>query len=143
MDEKKDSFWKKFIKFFFTSGIGFIMDFVTYTILTQLMNFEVLYANCISSIIGAVFVFFVSTHKIFEKGKGILPMPAKYAVYIVYQLLLIFLVSKLGEFINELIITYINVDLILQYSKLVCKVLITPVIMVCNFLVVRFIAEKI
>ena len=55
----------KIIKFVLTSGIGFVLDFISYFMMTQLINISVVYANFTSSIIGATFVFIVSTRKIF------------------------------------------------------------------------------
>ena len=55
----------KIIKFVLTSGIGFLLDFISYFMMTQLINISVVYANFTSSIIGATFVFIVSTRKIF------------------------------------------------------------------------------
>ena len=143
MDSKAASLLKKAVKFFFTSGIGFIMDFTAYTIMTQVFEFSVMRANFLSSLIGATFVFIVSTHKIFEKSRSALPLPVKYGAYIIYQLVLIFLVSELGDFLNGLIHTHFEFELLLRYSKLVCKVLITPLTMTCNFFVMRFISERI
>ncbi len=143
MEEKTVSLLKKAIKFFFTSGIGFIMDLTAYTIMTQVFDLSVMRANFFSSMIGSTFVFIVSTHKIFENGRSALPLPAKYGAYVIYQLLLIFLASELGDFINGLIHTHFEFELLLRYSKLVCKVLITPLTMTCNFFVMRFISERI
>lgn len=143
MNTNAENLLKKAVKFFFTSGIGFVLDFCSYTYMTQKMDLGVLHANFISSLIGATFVFFVSTHKIFNSQKSRLPLPMKYFAYIVYQLLLISLVSLLGEQINLLIHAHFQCDLLLRYSKLMCKVVITPVTMTCNFLVMRFLSERI
>ena len=137
-----DGIIKKAIKFFLTSGLGFIFDFCAYTVMTQVLGFGVLQANFISSIIGASFVFVVSTHKIFDKGKSSLPIWAKYLIYVIYQLILIYLISKLGEWVNDIIYTNIPFDLVRSYSKLLSKILITPITMTCNFFVMRYLSER-
>ena len=143
MSESLKELIKKAVRFFFTSGLGFLMDFSVYTLLTVKAGFGVMPANCISSLVGASFVFIVSTSRIFEKKEGGLPLPVKYALYIIYQLVLIFCVSWLGARINEGINDIFTAALILRYSKLLSKVVITPFTMVCNFIVTRTITEKI
>lgn len=143
MKESTENLLRKAVRFLFTSGIGFILDFIAYTLLTQLLDFSVLKANFLSSLIGATFVFIVSTHKIFESSNSQVSIYLKYVAYILYQLLLIYLVSLLGEAINTFIIGHISFRLIVRFSKLICKVLITPITMTCNFFVMRYVSEKI
>lgn len=143
MSESLKELIKKAIKFFFTSGLGFIIDFIVYTFLTLKSGFGVLPANCISSLLGASFVFIVSTSRIFKKKEDGIPLSAKYAVYIIYQLMLIFFVSWLGSHINNGICSIFKEELILHYSKLLSKVIITPFTMICNFIVTKTITEKI
>ncbi len=134
---------KKALQFFLTSGLGFLMDFAVYIILTQCLDRNVMTANCFSSLVGASFVFAVSTHRIFVKKENGLPLYIKYILYIIYQLVLIFLVSAAGEWLDSVIHYLFAAELILTYSKLICKIIITPVTMTCNFFVTRFITEKI
>lgn len=79
----------KIIKFVLTSGIGFVLDFISYFMMTQLINISVVYANFTSSIIGATFVFIVSTRKIFIHDNSKIPLMCKYILYIMYLLLTI------------------------------------------------------
>ena len=143
MSESLKDLIRKAVKFFFTSGLGFLMDFSVYTLLTVKFGLGVMPANCMSSLVGASFVFIVSTSRIFEKKEGGLPLYAKYIVYILYQLTLIFFVSWLGSRINSGIHSIFTAELILKYSKLLSKVVITPFTMICNFLVTKTITEKI
>ncbi len=140
MKESMKDIIKKGVHFFFTSGLGFIIDFCIYTLLIRCLGFGVMGANFISSVAGSAFVFFVSTHRIFSKGTGKLPYAAKYAVYILYQLCLITIASRTGALINEVI--YNNIAFMASYSKFMAKVFITPFTMVCNFVVCRYLAEK-
>ena len=68
----------KIIKFVLTSGIGFVLDFISYFMMTQLINISVVYANFTSSIIGATFVFIVSTRKIFIHDNSKIPLMCNY-----------------------------------------------------------------
>ena len=143
MGDPKKSLWTKIWQFLITSGIGFILDFITYTILTQKFGFRVATANILSSIVGATFAFIVSTHKIFDTNKTRIPLYLKYVMYILYQMVLILAVSFLGEYLNTLLTQNVDIAFINQNRKLICKVLITPITMTCNFLVMKAISEKV
>ena len=47
------------------SGVGWVIDFGIYTLLTGPMSFPVALSNYISSVPAITFVFFVSTRKMF------------------------------------------------------------------------------
>lgn len=143
MKDSTRSLLNKIWKFLITSGIGFILDFITFTILSQVLGMRVLYANYLSSLVGATFAFIVSTHKIFDTNRTRIPLWAKYLMYIIYQLVLIFLVSYLGDMLDSFIVLHPDWGLIYNYHKLACKVIITPITMTCNFLVMRSLSEKI
>lgn len=91
----------KIIKFVLTSGIGFLLDFISYFMMTQLINISVVYANFTSSIIGATFVFIVSTRKIFIHDNSKIPLMCKYILYIMYQLIMITVASLLISYVNK------------------------------------------
>ena len=57
---------KQAFKFFGISGIGWLIDFLIYTILTSVLKINVDVSNMISSLVGVSFVFLVSTRKIFQ-----------------------------------------------------------------------------
>ncbi len=132
---------RKFFRFVLTSGIGWVIDFGIFIVLTQLVGLNVLPANYLSSLPAVTFVFLVSTRKTFVCRKDGLRLRTKYIVYVVYQLILISLVSLLGEWLSHAL-TGCSVALIAEHAKLAAKILITPVTMVCNFFVLRQLAEK-
>ena len=70
---------KKMLKFVFISGLGFIIDFIIYTILVHLFNLNVDISNMISSLVGVTFVFFTSTKKVFENNTTNIPLKYKFA----------------------------------------------------------------
>lgn len=63
-------------------------------------------------------------------------------VYITYQIVLIILISLLLAKINALITTYISAALIVRYSAILSKIIVTPITMTLNFFVMRFAIEK-
>lgn len=133
---------KKFLQFVLVSGVGWLIDFGIYTVLTRLCAFPVAGANYLSSMVSVTFVFFVSTKKILETRGG--SWWRKYLLYVLYQLLLITAVSFLAQWIDRLLHGWTllcSVPLLRRNTALLSKILITPITMVCNFFVLRRIAE--
>ncbi len=131
---------KKLGAFLLFSGVGWIIDFGIYSILTGPMGLPVAGANYLSSVPAITFVFFASTRKTFRCRTEGLSKGTKYLIYVVYQLLLVTAVSFLAQALDPLLAKVIPVAA--AYSKLLAKVCITPVTMLCNFFVLRRIAEK-
>ena len=131
---------KKLGAFLLFSGVGWIIDFGIYSILTGPLGFPVAGANYLSSIPAITFVFFTSTRKTFQCRPEGLPKGMKYLIYVVYQLLLVTAVSFLAQSLDPLLAKAI--PMAADYSKLLAKICITPVTMLCNFFVLRLIAEK-
>ena len=128
------------LRFVGLSGIGWLLDFTVYTLLsTRVSNLAAV--NMISSLVGASFVFAFSTRFVFRDNHRI-PLFWKYCVYITYQIVLIILISLLLAKINALINTYISAVLIVRYSAILSKIIVTPITMTLNFFVMRFAIEK-
>ena len=137
---KKMKLLNQAVRFIGISGIGWIIDFCTYTILGAISNNLVL-NNTISSWFGVTFVFIFSSRKVFKSNSHI-SIKWKYIIYILYQCILIFFMSKLLKEINLGIIQNIHIDFILRFSSLIAKILVTPITMVLNFLVMKSVIEK-
>lgn len=123
------------------SGIGWILDLCTYTVL-GLVSDHLFVNNMISSWVGVTFVFAFATWKVFRNNSRI-PLPCKYLIYLVYQFILILLVSKILTVVDAFIVSHITVALIVSFSSIIAKIFITPITMVLNFLVMKGIMEKI
>ena len=133
-----------FLKFALTSGIGWIIDFTIYSILVYLFDVNVSTANFISALPAITFVFIVSTRKTFEKNNSRIPLKFKYLIYVVYQFVLVSLVSIFAGFLNSLPVEdYISISLILDFKELIIKCIITCITLVCNFFTMRILTEKI
>lgn len=129
----------QFLKFLFVSGTGWIIDFGLYLMLTGIFGLQILYSNILSSIPAITFVFIISTKKIFVENKDGFSIKKKYLIYFVYQMILILLVSLLGQFLYTIAIKNgINFSLL----KIIIKIMITPVTMVLNFFVIKYLAER-
>lgn len=131
---------KQAIKFFGISGIGWLLDFLTYLALNHFINNPTI-NNIISSWVGVTFVFVFGTRKVFKNNSKI-SLKWKYIIYLAYQFILIFLISKLLGYINSLIVTNVTVEIIRHYSAVISKILITPITMVLNFVVMKNLIEK-
>lgn len=131
----------QFFKFVGISGIGWLIDFTIYTLLTTVFNVPVFYANCISAVPAVTLVFLVSTKKIFQKSHK-LPLIVKYIVYLLYQFVLLVFVSSVCSWLADWIIASFNG----QYdsvAKIAAKILITPITMIMNFFVMKIMVEKV
>ena len=134
--------FKQILKFVGVSGIGWILDFFTYTIL-GLFSPHLFLNNFISCLVGATFVFVVSPRLVFI-NKGRLSKLVKYVIYIAYQFLLICFLSYALVEINSVLIELLKsfISWSVPYSYLLSKILITPLAMTCNFIVLKIIFEK-
>ena len=147
------SIWQKAVRFIGFSGLGWILDFIVYTILGIWFS-NLVVNNFISSWVGVTFVFIFATRKVFENSSKVplwakyliysskVPLWAKYLIYIVYQFVLILCVSKLLGVIDVFIQDHFTWELLLKTSKFIAKILITPITMTLNFFVMRGVVEK-
>lgn len=132
--------FKQAIHFVGLSGIGWILDFCTYTAL-GFVSTNLALNNVISSWGGVTFVFLFATRKVFKNTSKI-SLKWKYIIYIGYQVVLIFFISKVLAGINCWIISRVTIEFILRFSSIISKILVTPITMVLNFFVMKGIIEK-
>ena len=128
-------------KFIGISGIGWILDFSAYTIL-GFVSKNLFLNNTISSWIGVTFAFVFSTRAVFING-GKIPLKIKYLIYVLYQIVLIFAVSRLVNVIDTQILNHFDLNLIIKFSFIIAKIFVTPITMILNFFVMKFLVEKI
>lgn len=128
------------LEFVGLSGIGWFLDFGTYMLL-GFASSNVVLNNIISSWVGVTFVFIFATRRVFKNNSRI-SLKWKYLIYLLYQLVLIFLISKLLGVINTGIINHIDITLVVRISATISKILVTPITMVSNFLVLKGVIEK-
>lgn len=129
----------QFVKFLFVSGTGWMIDFSLYFIFTSILKYEVFYSNILSSIPAITFVFIVSIKKIFRENRNGISTGKKYLIYFLYQMLLVILISLLGQF---LYLSVLNHNFKYKAIKIIIKLIITPITMTINFFVMKFLSEK-
>ena len=128
------------IKFTGISGIGWGLDFCSYVAL-GLVSDNLAANNILSSWIGVTFVFMFATRRVFQNSSKI-PLKYKYFIYLLYQSVLIVLMSKVLDEINMLILNESTMEIIVRFSSVIAKILVTPITMVLNFLVMKGVIEK-
>ena len=128
------------LRFLGLSGIGWLMDFTVYTLLSLRFQ-DLAWVNVFSSLVGASFVFIFSTRFVFRDSHRI-PLWLKYAIYIVYQLVLIWLISKLLAWVHLTIVTHTSWPLLISLAPVLSKMLVTPITMTVNFFAMKTVIEK-
>lgn len=129
------------IRFVGLSGIGWLLDFTVYTVLSFVLE-NLAVVNMLSSLCGASFVFLFSTRFVFQNSHRI-PLWMKYAVYIIYQLVLIWLISMLLAQINVFLVGFLGSTFLGAFCPTLSKIIVTPITMCLNFFVSKFVIEKI
>lgn len=132
----------QFLSFMLVSGVGWIIDFSIYSLLTYFLGIKVLFANILSSIPAITYVFFMSNKRIFKNSNSRFNLKIKYIIYFVYQFFLILFVSILGEFLYNKLIDYNLIPIIYNNLKIIIKITITPITMILNFLAMKNLVEK-
>ena len=110
------------IRFIGISGIGWILDFCTYIALGAISG-NVAVNKIISSWIGVTFVFEKKKKKVFVNNSNI-PLKWKYLIYLLYQAVLIFIVSQLLAKVDVFIISQITLTPINKFSKIISKIVV-------------------
>ena len=130
----------QFIKFLGVSGIGWLLDVILYSLLI-IVSDDLFVNNFITSFISVTFVFFFSVRFVFCEDTG-RTLYFKYIAYLVYQCVLIFFISYLllvFDFFIKIILIYLEAS---KFSFIISKILITPITMILNFFVMKFITRK-
>jgi putative flippase GtrA len=139
---KKPLLWQ-IIAFVGVSGIGWIIDFTVYTVLTTVLHFSAGVSNFLSAIPAITFVFFMATFKTFVKNEDGLSLHWKYALYVAYQAVLLAGVSCLNQALFDWLRgLFLQGSLLYRYCAILSKVMITPITMFCNFIVLKRLTER-
>ena len=128
------------ITFIGISGLGWLLDLGVYTVLSHFwINLEL--SNMISSWVGVTFVFIFATRKVFQ-SEGKMPLWARYLIYLLYQVVLIYFISKALLTVNAFILNNVQIEVLKNASPLISKIAITPVTILLNFLFMKCVIEK-
>ena len=123
-------------KFFGLSGLGWIIDMCIFSLLTYFSVYTIL-ANIISSFVAVTFVYLTSTKNIFVNMNNKFNIKKKYVVYVLYQVIIVLISSTIINLIAK-DLTGSNIELFVNYSKILAKIIVTPFTMVTNFMFMKF-----
>lgn len=131
-----------FMKFGGLSGLGWALDF---TVLLTLVGLgaPAMLANVASNCVAALCVFLISRQFIFEGRKEALEL--RVAVYFFYILVMIAIsAAALGLIVDELdYISWVrNARLAPMVKVAIAKIIVTPPLLLCNFLMSRHTSER-
>ena len=76
-----NTIFKQGVAFLGISGLGWLIDFGVYSVLTSIFLFAVMPANMASALPAITFVFFSATYKTFKNRPGSISLGYKYLVY--------------------------------------------------------------
>jgi putative flippase GtrA len=128
-----------FLGFVLVSGVGWLLDLVSYTALTQVAHLAPAYANFISSMVGVTYVWMIALNRLF--GKGDYGKSLFLPVYWSYQAASILAYSLLiGLAVSTGFTLWLS-----QLSHLppavVAKILLTAPNLVTNFIFMSFLTK--
>lgn len=129
-------------KFFGLSGIGWIIDFGVFTILTKVVHVPAGISNIISSLCGVTFVFFTSTIKTFAVKTERFTRKQKYIIYVLFEIIVILVASKCVGLLSG-VFAKASIDLVVSFAPILAKICVTPFTMICNFIFMKILTEKI
>ena len=132
---------RQVIAFVGISGIGWIIDFAIFNLLNVKSDY-VAANNMISSLVAVCFVFSVSTRKTFVQKDGRFNIRIKFAIYVLYQIVLIILISKLLAAINAGLMSVLVGSTLAGFSAMIAKIIVTPITMLLNFCVMKLLIER-
>lgn len=130
----------KALKFFGISGIGWILDIITFSSLNSFFHINIIVANIFSSFIAITFVFLSSTRKLFQNNSKI-SLKYKYIIYLLYQIVIVLCSSFIINSVNDFILG-LNLEFLASYTNIVAKIIVTPFTMIINYIAMTIIVEK-
>ena len=129
-------------KFFGLSWIGWIIDFGVFTIFTKIIHVPAGISNIISSLCGVTFVFFTSTIKTFAVKTERFTLRQKYFFYVLFEIIVILVASKCVGLLSG-VFTNTGVEFVVGFAPILAKICVTPFTMICNFVFMKILTEKI
>jgi putative flippase GtrA len=127
---------KQFLKFAFLSGLGWVCDFTTFTVLVKIAGLSPFLANLVSSYVGVTFVWFTSLKTVFQRrtnGSGTFLV-----AYWCYQFVSIMAYSQVLHITADgLAVAYLTT----ANSGVAAKLLITPFNLITNYLFMKLLTR--
>jgi putative flippase GtrA len=130
---------RRFIKFTFISGLGWICDFLSFIVFVQIFNISGRSANFLSSYVGVTFVWFTSLRVVFG---GLTASNYRYLIYYCgLQLVSITAYSQILHLVFEGGLGHELLPKLSSYPFIAAKVIITPFNLITNFLLMKWLSR--
>ncbi len=129
----------QFIGFGFWSGLGWLCDLATFTLLVKVFEVPAFVANFISSYVGVTFVWFTSLKAVFghtgaSRGRFL-------AIYWGYQFASILAYSQFLHLVAGLFLSNVFMATIANNPEVAAKIFVTPFNLVSNFLFMKYLTR--
>ena len=129
----------QFLRFLVLSGMGWLCDFATFTLLVKLFGVSGFVSNFVSSYVGVTFVWFTSLNTVFgrtgdSRGRFLF-------TYWGFQFVSILAYSQLLHWVIDSLFFVGLSGWLGNNSGLVAKVIITPFNLISNFLFMRWLTR--
>lgn len=126
-----------FLRFLFLSGLGWLCDFATFTLLAHGAGLPPFAANFVSSYVGVTFVWFTSLKTVFHRTGSRQAL----ALYWGYQLLSILAYSRVLQGVAGMLAPSLATGMA-GMAGIAAKILVTPANLATNFLFMKFLARQ-
>ena len=130
---------RKALLFVAVSGAGWLLDVTVLMALSGPAGWGLVPANVVSGSCGVLLVFTVSAKTIFQRNSG--SVAQKVAVLLAFNLLVI-LASSFALAAIAQALTHVRMNIPPAASRLAAKILVTPLTLLLNYVVVRFLVER-
>ena len=128
------------VKYCLIAGIGWFLDFGIFTLLTEFTAIPVALCNYMSSIPAYTFGFFMNVKKTFETNDEGLSLKLKYFIFILYAICLISVMSFSTQQLAIILCRSLVSSSVI--GKLLAKLVVTPISIICNFTFLKVLAER-
>lgn len=130
---------KRFLFFAFLSGVGWLSDFATYTLLVKMFDVPGFVANFMSSYVGVTFVWFASLKTVF--GRTGAARGRFLFIYWGFQFLSILAYSQLLHLVQGMLGSTGLPQLLTADPAIAAKIIVTPFNLVTNFIFMKFLTR--
>lgn len=128
-----------FLAFALLSGVGWLLDFMTFTALVKLGGVAPFAANVASSYVGVTFVWFASLRSVFGRTGG--ARGRFLAIYWGYQLASILLYSQLLYLLAQALPPTALWVALAGGAGVAAKIIVTPFNLMTNFVFMKFLTR--
>lgn len=140
MNIMKKKLYRQLTLFLLISGIGWVIDIVSFLTILHITHSSPIIVNFMSSTIAITYVFVVSTRKVFINRNRTLAV-IKFFWYIIYQVIMICLASIGIQMFVDLFNKFKISSNIFISLEILGKIFVTPITMLCNFVFMKILIE--